>query len=94
VESAGGVSVQPVVKPSYSTIGSQLAAAELLATTQAITLAQEIQTNPLKMLAPLLAARVAPGGRLALSGVLEAQADEVIEAYSPSPTTAPRRVMR
>jgi len=31
-----------------------------------------ILTNPLKMLAPLLAARVAPGGRLALSGVLEA----------------------
>lgn len=42
-----------------------------------------ILTNPLKMLAPLIAARVAPGGRLALSGVLEAQADEVIEAYSP-----------
>lgn len=42
-----------------------------------------ILTNPLKMLAPLLAARVAPGGRLALSGVLEAQANEVIEAYAP-----------
>lgn len=42
-----------------------------------------ILTNPLKMLAPLLAARVAPGGKLALSGVLEAQADEVIEAYAP-----------
>jgi ribosomal protein L11 methyltransferase len=42
-----------------------------------------ILTNPLKALAPLLAARVAPGGKLALSGVLEAQADEVIEAYAP-----------
>lgn len=42
-----------------------------------------ILTNPLKMLAPLLAARVAPGGKLALSGVLEAQAEEVIAAYAP-----------
>ena len=42
-----------------------------------------ILTNPLKMLAPLLAARVAPGGKLALSGVLEAQADDVIAAYAP-----------
>ena len=63
VESAGGVSVQPVVKPSYSTIGSQLAAAELLATTQAITLAQEIQTNPLKVLGIALAV-----GAVALGG--------------------------
>ncbi len=42
-----------------------------------------ILTNPLKMLAPLLAARVAPGGKLALSGVLEAQAGDVIAAYAP-----------
>jgi ribosomal protein L11 methyltransferase len=44
-----------------------------------------ILTNPLKMLAPLLAARVAPGGKLALSGVLEAQAGDVIAAYAISP---------
>lgn len=42
-----------------------------------------ILTNPLCVLAPLLAARVAPGGRIVLSGVLEAQADEVIAAYAP-----------
>lgn len=42
-----------------------------------------ILTNPLKLLAPLLAARVAPGGKLALSGVLEAQAGDVIAAYAP-----------
>ncbi len=35
----------------------------------------------LKLLAPALLARVAPGGALVLSGVLERQADEVIEAY-------------
>lgn len=42
-----------------------------------------ILTNPLCMLAPLLAGRVAPGGRLALSGVLAAQAQQVIGAYAP-----------
>ena len=42
-----------------------------------------ILTNPLCVLAPLLSGRVAPRGRLALSGVLEAQSDRVIEAYAP-----------
>lgn len=42
-----------------------------------------ILTNPLKLLAPLLTARLKPGGQLALSGVLETQAGEVIEAYAP-----------
>ncbi len=42
-----------------------------------------ILTNPLRVLAPLLAARVAPGGRIALSGVLTEQADAVIAAYAP-----------
>jgi ribosomal protein L11 methyltransferase len=42
-----------------------------------------ILTNPLCVLAPVLAARVAPGGALALSGVLEAQAEDVIAAYAP-----------
>ena len=42
-----------------------------------------ILTNPLCVLAPLIAGKVAPGGRLALSGVLEAQAEQVIAAYAP-----------
>jgi ribosomal protein L11 methyltransferase len=42
-----------------------------------------ILTNPLCVLAPALAARLAPGGRLALSGVLETQAGQVIAAYAP-----------
>jgi ribosomal protein L11 methyltransferase len=42
-----------------------------------------ILTNPLCVLAPLLAARVAAGGRIALSGVLASQADQVIAAYAP-----------
>ena len=42
-----------------------------------------ILTNPLCVLAPLLAGRVARGGRIALSGVLAAQAELVIAAYAP-----------
>jgi ribosomal protein L11 methyltransferase len=42
-----------------------------------------ILTNPLCVLAPLLAGRVAAGGRIVLSGVLAAQAQQVIAAYAP-----------
>ena len=42
-----------------------------------------ILTNPLCVLAPLLVGRLAPGGRIALSGVLASQADQVIAAYAP-----------
>jgi len=41
-----------------------------------------ILAQPLMMLAPLLAARTAPEGRIALAGVLEAQACEVAARYS------------
>ncbi|QNM96107.1 50S ribosomal protein L11 methyltransferase [Chitinimonas koreensis] len=41
-----------------------------------------ILTNPLKMLAPLLAGRCRSGGRLVLSGILAEQADEVIAIYA------------
>jgi ribosomal protein L11 methyltransferase len=42
-----------------------------------------ILSNPLKVLAPMLAQRVASGGHLVLSGVLERQAEEVAAAYAP-----------
>ena len=42
-----------------------------------------ILSNPLKVLAPMLAGRVAAGGHLVLSGVLERQAEEVAAAYAP-----------
>lgn len=42
-----------------------------------------ILAGPLCVLAPVLAARVAPYGRLALSGILENQAEIVAQAYSP-----------
>jgi ribosomal protein L11 methyltransferase len=41
-----------------------------------------ILANPLRLLAPALAARVRPGGRIVLSVVLETQADAVIAAYA------------
>jgi ribosomal protein L11 methyltransferase len=40
-----------------------------------------ILTNPLRMLAPLLAHATKPGGQIVLSGVLETQADDVIGVY-------------
>jgi ribosomal protein L11 methyltransferase len=42
-----------------------------------------ILASPLKVLAPLLCAHVAPGGQLVLAGILERQADELKLAYSP-----------
>ena len=42
-----------------------------------------ILSNPLMLMAPMLSSRVAPGGELVLSGVLERQADDVIAAYRP-----------
>lgn len=42
-----------------------------------------ILSSPLKLLAPMLCGRVAPGGRLVLSGILARQADEVAAAYAP-----------
>jgi len=41
-----------------------------------------ILTRPLIALAPLLMARLAPGGHLVLSGILDRQAEEVISAYA------------
>lgn len=46
-------------------------------------LVANILANPLKLLAPALAAHTAAGGQIALSGVLAHQADEVIAAYAP-----------
>jgi len=44
-------------------------------------LVANILTNPLKALMPLLAARVKSGGRIALSGILAAQGEEVMAIY-------------
>jgi ribosomal protein L11 methyltransferase len=41
-----------------------------------------ILANPLRLLAPMLLARVAPGGSIVLSGVLQRQADGLIADYA------------
>ena len=41
-----------------------------------------ILAQPLVLLAPLLGSRVAAGGRIALSGILQTQAAEVMDAYA------------
>ncbi|HYM48264.1 MAG TPA: 50S ribosomal protein L11 methyltransferase, partial [Burkholderiaceae bacterium] len=48
-----------------------------------------ILSNPLKLLAPALLARVAPGGSLVLSGILERQAEDVIATYRHADPTLP-----
>ena len=45
-------------------------------------LVANILANPLTLLAPALAGRVRTGGRIALSGILDAQAASVVAAYA------------
>ena len=47
------------------------------------TVFANILATPLKLLAPVLCAHVAPGGHLVLAGILERQADELKAAYAP-----------
>jgi ribosomal protein L11 methyltransferase len=47
------------------------------------TVLANILATPLKVLAPLLCARVAAGGSLVLAGILERQAEELKLAYAP-----------
>jgi ribosomal protein L11 methyltransferase len=47
------------------------------------TVLANILATPLKVLAPLLTAHVAPGGALVLAGILARQAGELKEAYAP-----------
>jgi ribosomal protein L11 methyltransferase len=42
-----------------------------------------ILANPLKVLAPLLASHTKQGGKLVLAGILDEQADDIIEIYRP-----------
>ena len=66
---ANGVSLRPGL-PELAQGAYQTVLANILAT-------------PLKVLAPLLAAHVAPGGALVLAGILARQAEELQAAYAP-----------
>lgn len=63
------------------------------ATTFDIVLAN-ILSNPLKLLAPALLARVAPRGALVLSGILERQAEDLIATYRNADPSLPLAVWR
>ncbi len=47
------------------------------------TVLANILASPLKVLAPLLAGHMKPGGSLVLAGILERQAQELMDAYAP-----------
>lgn len=54
---------------------------ETLPTSSVDVVVANILAGPLVELAPTIAGHVAPGGRLALSGILSHQADDVLDAY-------------
>ena len=65
-----GVAVRTALPDAAATASYPLVLANILAT-------------PLKLLAPLLAGHLAPGGWLVMAGILERQADELRVAYAP-----------
>ncbi len=86
---AMGVDIDPQAVEAARFNAAQNSAAIEFATTDLplvaladITLAN-ILANPLKVLAPLLASHTVAGGSLVLAGILDAQADEMIEIYAP-----------
>ena len=91
---AVGVDIDPLALDAarYNSRQNEVALAVISATERIPAVARltvaNILANPLRMLAPLLAAHTAMNGRLALSGILESQAGEVIEAYAPWATLA------
>ena len=64
-------------------VGAEFALPDRLGSRQFDIVVANILANPLRLLAPLLAAHCRSGGRIALSGILEPQAAEVIAAYAP-----------
>lgn len=64
-------------------VAVQAALPEALPAAQYDIVVSNILAQPLILLAPLLAARTAAAGRIALAGILESQAAEVIASYVP-----------
>jgi ribosomal protein L11 methyltransferase len=86
---AVGVDVDPVALAAASANGASnrveacFVDTESLHEFQADLVVANILANPLILLAPLLATHTCSKGRIALSGVLEEQAGEVMAAYAP-----------
>ena len=63
-------------------VGLRAGLPELASGTYPLVLANILAT-PLKLLAPLLCGHVQAGGDLVLAGILDRQADQLVEAYAP-----------
>jgi ribosomal protein L11 methyltransferase len=86
---AVGVDVDPVaVAAARENAARNGVAARFIGTDSPLVLVADlvvanILANPLKVLAPVLAARCRAGGRIALAGILAPQADALAAAYAP-----------
>lgn len=84
-----GVDVDPLALPAArenaqrNQVEARFVDTETASDFQADIVVANILANPLILLAPLLAGHARRGGCLALSGILEAQAAEVVRAYAP-----------
>jgi ribosomal protein L11 methyltransferase len=84
-----GVDVVPLALPAARAnaerngVDARFINSETAPAFQADLVVANILANPLILLAPLLAGQAGKGGRIALSGILEAQAEEVMAAYAP-----------
>lgn len=78
---------QAVESTRYNALNNQVDVQPLLPADlpegQSDVVVANILSSPLKVMAPLLTDRVAPGGHLVLSGILDWQAEELIQTYSP-----------
>ena len=86
---ATGVDIDPLALEAASynaqrnAVPLRVVAADHALTTVARLTVANILARPLVMLAPLIASHTEVAGRIALAGILEAQAEEVARAYAP-----------
>lgn len=66
---------------AHNRVAAEFRLADQASPPEAEVLVANILTNPLKVLAPALAAALTEGGRIALSGILEEQANDVLAVY-------------
>jgi len=84
-----GVDVDPLAllaaraNAARNQVGARFVNTETATEFRADLVVANILANPLILLAPLLAACLSKGGRIALSGILESQANEVTAVYAP-----------
>ena len=68
---------------ALNAVSARFCLPDALAEAQYDMVVANILTNPLKAMAPMLAGRVRRGGQLVLSGILVAQAQDVMDVYAP-----------